>query len=265
MREFLEDLEAGKQLSDPDPIRRAQLQSKLPLPKRFYKAASVEEREGAFSVLLDGKPVRTPGRAFLALPTRAAAQLVADEFAAQEKEINPVSMPVLRLANAAIDGVARDPQPAADEIVRFAGTDLLFYRAEAPAGLAARQSASWDPVLDWAHEHIGARFLLAGGVMHVTQPVESLEAIARHVAARSEPFRLSALHVMTTLTGSAVLALAVEAHALDAEAAWIAAHIDEDWQIEQWGEDHDAQARRAFRKADMMGAVALLGALDDPA
>ena len=265
MREFLEDLEAGERLSDPDPIRRAQLQSKLPLPKRFYQSAGVEKRDGAHAVLLDGKQVRTPGRALLALPTEAAARLVADEFAAQKTEIDPVTMPVLGIAKIVIDGVACDPFPVADEIVRFAGTDLLFYRAESPAELAARQSKLWDPVLDWAREAIGARFVLAGGVMHVTQPADSLEAVRRHVAARSEPFRLAALHVMTTLTGSALLAFAVEAGALDAEAAWAAAHVDEDWNIEKWGEDHDARARRAFRKADMIGAVALLRALDDPA
>ncbi|MGB3501090.1 MAG: ATP12 family protein [Mesorhizobium sp.] len=263
MRDFLEDLHAAQKLSDPDPVRRAQILSKMPLPKRFYKAATFEKRDGAYVVLLDGKPVRAPGRDVLSLPTQAAAGLVADEFAAQTTEIDPVSMPVLRIANSVIDGVAKDPKPVAEEIARFAGTDLIVYRSESPVGLVERQSQHWDPVLDWAKTAMGVRFILAGGIVHVAQPPESLAAVARHVEARSEPFRLATLHVMTTLTGSALLALAVEAGVLDADAAWAAAHVDEDWQIEQWGEDHDAQQRRLFRKREMMGAYALLRTLDN--
>lgn len=261
MRDILEDLEAGIHLSDPDPIRRAQIQSKMPLPKRFYAEVSVGERDGGYAVLLDGKPVRTPGRALLILPTGEAARLVADEFAAQEREIDPVKMPVTRIANSTADGVAKDPQPVADDIVKYAGTDLLFYRAGSPQPLVERQAAAWNPVLDWARREIGARFILAEGVMHVAQPAEAIEAVRRHVASRGEPLRLAAMHVMTTLTGSALLALAVEAGALEADAAWDAAHVDEDWNIEMWGTDAEAKARRAFRKADMLAAAKVISAL----
>lgn len=261
MRDLLEDLEAGKYFSDPDPVRRAQIQSKLPLPKRFYAEVTVGQRDGGHAVLLDGKPVRTPGRSILILPTKEVAAFVADEFAAQQVEINPVTMPVTRIANSTVDGVAKEPQPVADEIVKYAGTDLLFYRAAAPQALVERQAAAWDPVLDWFHKDLGARFFLAEGVMHVEQPKESIEAVRRHVAGRTEPLRLAAMHVMTTLTGSALLALAVEAGAWDVEAAWVAANVDEDWNIEQWGTDAEAEHRRAFRKADMLAAARVVEAL----
>jgi chaperone required for assembly of F1-ATPase len=261
MRDILVDLEAGIHLSDPDPIRRAQIKSRLPLPKRFYGNVSVDQREGGFAVLLDGKPVKTPGRAILTLPTHASAQLVADEFAAQAVEIDPVTMPVLRIANSAVDGVSKDPGAVAEDIVRYAGTDLLYYRAGGPRPLVERQAEVWDPVLDWIHGLLGVRFYLVEGVMHVEQPREAIDAVRRHVASRTDPLRIAAMHVMTTLTGSALLALAVEEGALDVAAAWDAAHVDEDWNIAQWGTDGEAQARRASRRLDMFAAARLLGAL----
>lgn len=261
MRDILSDLEAGNQLSDPNPIRRAQIQMQTPLPKRFYKETSVAPVEGGYAVQLDGKSVRTPGKALLALPTAAAAQLVADEFAAQAENIDPFTMPVLRLVNTAIDGVATDPQAVLEDILRFSSSDLLCYRADSPERLVERQSDAWDPVLDWARASLGARFVLAEGVMHVDQPREAIAALGVHLSQRTEPMRLAALHLMTTLTGSALLALAVEMGELDAEEAWAAAHVDEDWQIEHWGQDSEAVARRANRKRDMLAAVALLEAL----
>ncbi|MBN9242822.1 MAG: ATPase [Mesorhizobium sp.] len=262
MRDILNDLEAGKFLSDPDPVRRAQIQMRTPLPKRFYKAVSVEADGDAFSVRLDGKPVRTPGKALLALPNEAAALIVAGEFEAQEKVIDPVSMPTLRLVNTAIDGVAADPQAVLEDILRFASSDLLCYRADAPQGLVERQNEHWDPVLDWARSDLGARFNLAEGVIHVEQPRESIAVLGAHLARRADPLRLAALHVMTSITGSALLALSVEAGRLGAEAAWTAAHVDEDWQAEQWGQDAEAMARRAQRKRDMLAAIGLLSALE---
>jgi chaperone required for assembly of F1-ATPase len=262
MRDILSDLEAGRQLSDPDPVRRAQLQMKTPLPKRFYQRVSVEPDEGGFAVKLDGRPVRTPGKALLALPNEAAAQLVADEFDAQAETIDPVTMPVLRLVNTAVDGVASDPQAVLEDILRFASSDLVCYRADAPQGLVERQNERWDPVIDWARAALGARFNLAEGVVHVVQPRETIAVLGVHLRQRTEPLTLAALHVMTSLTGSALLALAVEAGELDPEAAWLAAHVDEDWQIEHWGQDAEAMARRAQRKRDFLAAVALLRALD---
>ena len=261
MRDILNDLEAGKQLSDPDPVRRAQIQMKTVLPKRFYKTASVALVEQGFAVHLDGKPVRTPGKALLALPTEPAAALVAGEFSVQGESIDPVTMPVLRLVNTAIDGVASDPQAVLEDVLRFASSDMLCYRADSPQGLVDRQNQYWDPVLDWARGTLGARFNLAEGIIHVEQPRESIAVLGAHLAQRAEPLRLAAIHVMTSLTGSALLALAVDYGALDGEAAWAAGHVDEDWQVEHWGQDAEAVARRSARKRDMMAAVSLLGAL----
>ncbi|TGQ84022.1 ATPase [Mesorhizobium sp. M8A.F.Ca.ET.207.01.1.1] len=261
MRDILNDLEAGKYLSDPDPVRRAQIQMKTPLPKRFYKEVSIVPVEAGFAVQLDGRPVRTPGKALLALPTQAAATLVAGEFAEQGETINPVTMPVMRLVNTAIDGVASDPQAVLEDILRFASSDLLCYRADAPQGLVERQNEQWDPVIDWARASLGVRFNLAEGIIHVEQPRETIAVLGSHLAQRAQPLRLAAIHVMTSLTGSALLALAVDFGELDGEEAWAAGHVDEDWQIAQWGQDAEAVARRTARKRDMMAAVSLLEAL----
>jgi chaperone required for assembly of F1-ATPase len=261
MRDLLNDLEAGKFLSDPDPTRRAQNQMKTPLAKRFYERAEMVKTPDGFAVHLDGKPVRTPGRALVLLPTEEAAALIAEEFADQAERIDPVTMPVTRLVNTAIDGVATDPQAVLEDVLRFASSDLVCYRAEAPERLVERQAEAWDPVLDWARSALGARFLLAEGVIHVEQPRESIGAVGLHLRQREEPLRLAAIHVMTAITGSALLALAVEAGEIDAEAGWAAAHVDEDWQAEQWGQDAEAVVRRNFRKRDYMAAVQLLAAL----
>ncbi|RUZ95473.1 ATP12 family protein, partial [Mesorhizobium sp. M7A.F.Ca.US.001.02.1.1] len=174
--------------------------------------------------------------------------------------IDPVKMPVMRLVNTAIDGVASDPQAVLEDILRFASSDLTCYRADAPQGLVERQNQHWDPVIDWART-LGARFNLAEGIIHVEQPRETIAVLGSHLAQRAEPLRLAAIHVMTSLTGSALLALAVDFGEIDAEAAWAAAHVDEDWQIEHWGQDAEAVARRAARKRDMMAAAGLLQAL----
>ncbi|HEY6631615.1 MAG TPA: ATP12 family chaperone protein [Rhizobiaceae bacterium] len=258
MRDILNDLEAGQTLSDPDPMRRAQIQMRTPLPKRFYKDVAVAEGEGGFVVQLDGRPVKTPGKALLVLPTEGAAELVAKEFAAQGDTLDLASMPVYRLANTAIDGVASDPQAVVEDILRFSSSDLLCYRADSPDALVARQNEAWDPVLDWARAALGARFVLAEGVMHVEQPRETIAVVGVHLHQRAEPLRLAALHVMTTLTGSALLALAVDFGELDVETAWKAAHVDEEFQAERWGEDSEALARQSNRKRDMMAAADLL-------
>lgn len=260
MRDLLNDLEAGSHLSDADPVRRAQNQMKRPLPKRFYSEVSVAPEGLGFVVHLDGRPVRTPGRALILLPM-AAAELLAGEFAAQAETIDPATMPVYRLVNTAIDGVAADPQAVLEDILRFASSDLLCYRAGHPQALVDRQAEAWDPVIDWARATLGARMLLAEGVMHVEQPRESIAAIGVHLGQRAGPLRLAALHLMTSLTGSALLALAVDFGELDLEAAWAAAQLDEDFQAEQWGRDAEAMARTAFNKRDMLAAARLLDAL----
>lgn len=248
-------------LSDPDPVRRAQNQMKTPAARRFYKLVAVEREADSFSVHLDGRTVKTPSGKPVLLPTEAAAKLVADEFDAQGETIDPTSMPVTRLVNTAIDGVAIDPQAVLEDILRFSASDMVCYRAEGPEGLVARQADAWDPVIDWARSTLGVRFNLAEGVIHVEQPRETIGAVGIYLRQRDEPFRLAVLHVITSITGSALLALMLEARALDVEAAWAAAHVDEDWNIEHWGLDTEAARRRALRKRDMAGAVALIEAL----
>ncbi|ERU21474.1 MULTISPECIES: ATP12 family chaperone protein [Brucella] len=260
MRDILSDLEAGKQLSDENPIVRAQKQMQAQLPKRFYEKAEVVESEGGFAVHLDGRPVKTPARNLLLLPTRAAAQIVADEFAAQEKLIDPGKMPATRLVNTAIDGIAQDPQAVFEDILRFAGTDMLCYRADSPQELVSRQTENWDPLIDWM-ESLGARFALAEGVMHVEQPREAIAAFSVHMAGFKDPLALAALHTMTTLMGSAIIALAVAKGEISAEKGWAIAHIDEDWTIEHWGSDAEAIERRKNREIEMMVAARLLEAI----
>ena len=211
----------------------------------------------AFRLLLDGKPVRTPAKKQLLLPTRALADAVAVEWEAQKVRIDPVTMPLTRFANSAIDGVAgREAQVRAD-IARYAGSDLICYRAEAPPELVQRQAQAWDPVLAWARDALGASFHVAQGIMPASQPAPAAHSVAHAIEAHGA-FELAALHVMTTLTGSALLALAHARGHLTADDAWAAAHIDEDWQISQWGEDAEAKARREARWLEMRAASRLI-------
>lgn len=260
MRDILSDLEDSKFHSDVDPVKRAQQLTKPVMPKRFYKSVDVEEGEGGWTVLLDGKAIRTPAQALIVLPTENAALLVAAEFSAQTDVVNLATMPAYRLVNTVIDGVSADPQAVIEDIMRFASSDMTCYRADAPDALVVSQSSAWDPVLDWAQERLGARFTLSEGVMHVEQPRESIAAIGHHLRQDADPFRLASLHVMTSISGSALIALALEAGTLSFDQAWAAAHVDEDWNIAQWGEDQEAAARRAFRKRDMEAAYAVLAA-----
>jgi len=229
---------------------------RAPLPKRFYKdvgIAAVPEAGGAIAVQLDGRPVRTPKKRPLALPTRALADLVAEEWRQQGERIDPAKMPLTRLANTAIDAVAERKAEVAADVVAHAGSDLLCYRADGPEGLQRRQAAAWEPIVAWAEATFDCHFERAEGVMPIVQPPETSEQLAAAIVDLDE-FRLAALHVMTTLTGSALLALAHVRGRLSLETAWAAAHIDEDWQIEQWGRDEEADARRAHRLDEMRAA-----------
>jgi chaperone required for assembly of F1-ATPase len=259
MRDILNDL--GDMLSDGDPVRRAQLKSKRPLPKRFYKLASVADQDDGFAVQLDGKPILTPAKQSLKLPTYKMAELIADEWSAQGDEINPLIMPVTRLANTAIDGIALDPQAVKEDILRFAGTDLLCYRADSPEALVRRQGEAWDPIIEWVHHSLGARFVLAEGVMHVEQPREAIAALSVHLSPFEHPIALASLHSFTTLTGSALLGMAIAKREISADEAWAAAHTDEDWNAEQWGDDSEAKARREYRWGEMQAADSALKAL----
>jgi chaperone required for assembly of F1-ATPase len=194
------------------------------------------------------------------MPTRALADAIAAEWEAQRDHIEAETMPLTRLANSAIDGVAPDPGKVRADIVAFAASDLLCYRAGKPAGLVELQRRHWDPVLAWSSCALGARFEVGTGLMPVAQPDSTGDAVAAALD-RLDPFRLAALHVITTLTGSALLALAHAHGALTAEAAWAAAHVDEDFQISQWGEDAEAKSRRARRWAEMQAASRLLAFL----
>ncbi len=234
----------------------------MSLPKRFYERVDVEDRDGGFALLLDGKPVRTPGKAALSLPTRALAEAIAEEWRTQKERIDPATMKLTKLANSAIDGVAGRGQAVIGDILAYAGSDLLCYRADGPHGLIEAQRAHWDPVLAWAKSTLGAPFVLAEGVVHVAQPRASLDRLRERLDGR-DPFSLAALHVMTALTGSALLALAVALGQMTAEEAWTAAHVDEDWQIARWGEDAEAAARRAARHRDFAAAARALALLKD--
>ncbi|MCF3639750.1 ATPase [Rhizobium sp. TRM95111] len=256
MRDILSDPAA--ETSDPDPVRRAQIQMKRPLPKRFYKTATTGSGPDGFCVLLDGRGVRTPGKRPLAVESEALAGRMRDEWEAQAEVIDPAAMPVTRLVNTALDGVADNLDAVRDEIVRFAGTDLVCYRAEGPEGLVARQRDGWDPVIAWAAEAHGARFILAEGVIHQAQPAPALAAFERALDRHRAPLVLTCLHTATTLTGSAILALALADGRLDAETIWSLAHIDEDWQIEHWGTDEEAFRRREARWQEMKVASDVL-------
>jgi chaperone required for assembly of F1-ATPase len=240
---------------------------KASLPKRFYERVETEDEAGGVSLRLDGKPVRTPGKAELVLPTKALAEAVADEWRGQGERIDPATMPLTRLANSVIDGVKGREDAVKDDILGYGRSDLVCYRAEGPEKLAALQTKHWDPVAAWAKTELHAPMHLAEGVMHVTQDEASLDAIAACLA-EFDAWGLAALHVMTGLTGSALLALAVALGRLSPEEAWAAAHVDEDWQISQWGEDDEAKARRDNRHRDFAAAAhfgQLLGVFANPA
>jgi chaperone required for assembly of F1-ATPase len=232
------------------------------LPKRFYKKVMTRDDGEGAALLLDGKPVRTPGKASLVLPTRALAEAVAGEWRAQGERIDPMTMPLTKLANSTIDGVRGREQAVIDDIVKHAGSDLLCYRAQGPRELVEAQGKHWDPVLAWAKAVLGAPFGRVEGIVHTAQPSASLERIKRELAGR-DAFSLAALHVMTALTGSALLALAVARGQMTPEEAWAAAHVDEDWQISKWGEDAEAASRRKDRWRDFSAAARTLALSQD--
>jgi chaperone required for assembly of F1-ATPase len=239
-----------------DPIEAARRGSRRVLRQRFYDAVTTAPQSGGFALRLDGKPARTPARRVLAAPTLPLAEAIAAEWQAQKDVIDPAKMPLTRLANAIIDGVADAPRPVADEIAKYLASDLVFYRAGSPQGLVERQARHWDPILAWARHALGADFKLAEGVVHVAQPQAALAAAC--AAIPEEPWRLGALHSATTLTGSVLIALAMARGALAADAAWQAAHVEEDWNMAQWGRDGMAMARRDFRFAEFLAAATVL-------
>lgn len=240
-----------------DPLQAAQQAAQPERPKRFYATATAEARDGGFALLLDGRPARTPGRRSLAVPSQALAEAVAGEWQTQGAEIDPRTMPLTRLVNSALDGVAEQRTAVVHDLVRYAGSDLICYRADGPDRLVAAQAAAWDPILTWAREALGARFVLAEGVMHVPQPEPALAALRARIEGLPSAFALAGLHVMTTLTGSVLIALAHAVGPLGAEEAWDAAHVDETYQESVWGEDQEALERRSARRTDFLAASTL--------
>ncbi len=260
MRDLLNDLSEG--LSHPDPIRRAQIQMQKPLPKRFYKDVTIAKigEEGTYTIHLDGKAVRTPAKHPLVVRTKALAELLRAEWDAQTEVVDPGTMPISRHVNTAIDGLANDTQAVFEDILRFSSSDMICYRAGEPQELVKRQTDQWDPVIEWAANTLGARFILVEGVMHKEQPREAIAAFAVTLRKYDTAIELAALHTVTSLTGSAILALALAENEYSLEEIWALAHLDEDWTAEQWGEDDEARERRAARFIDMRAADAVLRA-----
>ncbi len=248
---------ADEPVVEPDRVRRAQAAMRRELPRRFWSEVSVAPAEGGHRILLDGRPVKTPAKRDLALPSAGLAAALAEEWRAQATHVDPATMPLTRLANAVLDGVVAERAAVAADAAKYAGSDLLCYRAEGPERLVGRQTLAWDPVLDWVEERFGARFLVAEGVIHVAQDPEALAAIGAAVDGFG-PWRLAGLHAVTTLTGSVLIALALAEGRLDADAAWAAAHVDEHWSLETWGGEAEAEARLARRRIEFDAAVAFL-------
>lgn len=234
------------------------------LPKRFYRAATAAPLDGGFTVLLDGRGVKTPARAALVVPTLALAVAMAEEWARQGETIDPRTMWLTKLANTAIDRVAPRREAVIDEIAAFAGSDLVCYRADHPAELARRQAAHWAPLVAWAAEVLGAELRVTEGIVHVAQSEAGLAAL-RSAIAVADVFALAALHNAVTLTGSAVIGLALLRHRIDAAQAFDAAHVDEAWQAELCGEDEEEVLRLAARRAELVDTARFLDLLSDVA
>jgi chaperone required for assembly of F1-ATPase len=225
--------------------------------KRFYKDVSLAAQDGGHAVLLDGRSVKTPSGNGLTLPTEKLATAIAAEWQGQGEEIVPISMPLLRLANTVIDGVAANRDEVIGAILRFGENDLICYRAHQPPELHARQKAGWDPLLDWVAQTHGARMRIAEGLTHVDQPAEALAAL-RQVLEKFDAFTLGALHVIASITGSTVLALAVADGFLSGPRAFELSRIDESYQADKWGEDAEAARRTAALAHELDKAVELI-------
>lgn len=223
--------------------------------KRFYKDVTVTEDLG---IALDGRPVKTPMKAPLRLPTRALADAVAAEWAEQGAEIKPATMTLTKLANTAIDRAGEHRAAIAQEVLDYANSDLVCYRTDRPPQLVAYQATAWDPIVDWARTALDAPFEVTDGILHRPQPEAALAAFAAAVQPLSD-FELAAFHSIMTLTGSALIAMMLARQATTPDAAWNAAHVDEDYQVEHWGEDAEAQARRAARHAEFMACCRFMG------
>jgi chaperone required for assembly of F1-ATPase len=256
MREFLEEAEAHRK----DAYRDAQKHAGRALPKRFYNEVGVAPVNDGFAVTLDGKTPLTPGRIPVIVPVAAIATAMAAEWSAQTETIDPLTMPLVRLINSAVESGEDKVEAFRDEIVKYASNDLLLYRADAPAGLVAAQEQHWDAALIRLARHFEISFQPTIGIVHQAQPERTLAKLA--AALRDEGlFVLTALNSITSITGSGLLAIALWHKLLDAEQVWIAAHVDEDFQQSQWGEVSEAVDRRRKRRAEFDAAVLVLEAM----
>jgi chaperone required for assembly of F1-ATPase len=229
--------------------------------KRFWKSAAPVEVDGGFAVELDGRPIKTPARAELVVPTRALAEAIAIEWNECGEKVDPGAMPLTGLANAAIDRVEPDKDAFAAGIARYAEADLTCYRAEGPATLVARQAESWDALLGWARRRYDVDFVTCSGVMHVAQPEETARKLG-HAVASLDAFRLAGLSPLVTIGGSLVAALAVIEKMMPASEAWEAVSLDDRWQMEQWGADSEAEAALDARRRDFLTGARFLELLD---
>ena len=229
--------------------------------KRFWKDVSVEREGGGWGIRLDGRPVKTPARVALAVPTERLAEAIAEEWRSVGDTIDPRAMPLTGLGNAAIDRVAADRQAFADGLARYAEADLACYRAEGPQGLLDRQEKSWDDLLGWARRRYDVDFATTTGLTHVTQPAATVERLGHEVSAL-DAFRLAGLSPLVTIGGSLVGALAVLEKAMTPEQVWDAVSLDDQWQLERWGSDAEAEAALENRKRDFLAAARFLELLD---
>ncbi len=238
-----------------DPISKARKLSAPELPKKFYKQAELIKNNGEYILALDGRQANTPGRNKIRVRSPQLGDALVSEWNDQIEFIDPATMPMTRLVNSALDAVSVRMDEVRQDIVSYAGSDALCYRASEPEGLVLTQSRTWDPVLNWAGELLGARFVLAEGIVHVAQPDAALRAFRDYLDLIDEPFVIAGFHVATTVTGSALLALVLREGYLDRQAAWAAAHVDEDWNMSQWGSVEEAEARRQKRFLDFCAAA----------
>jgi chaperone required for assembly of F1-ATPase len=255
MRELFEDAAGQSPLDPEEAARRA---TRAPRRKRFYTEVGIAETDGGFAIALDGRPIKTPSGRPVTVPVKEIAQAISEEWRVQTEILDPLTMPLTRLANSVVEAVVDRVGEVADDIAKYLQSDLLFYRAGHPEALVAREAAHWDPVLYWAAGTLGAHFILAEDIVHVRQPETAVEAA--RAALPTDPWSVAAMHVITTLTGSALLALALLHGVLDADQVWAAAHVDEDWNTEQWGVDAEVTARRAVRLLEFRAAVHVLKA-----
>jgi chaperone required for assembly of F1-ATPase len=228
-----------------------------PSAKRFYKDVGVAERPAGYTVTLDGREIRTPARAVLIVPTHKLADAIAEEWRRQDKQILLEAMPLTKFTYAAIDRVAPNRAAIVEQILCFGRTDLLCYRAPSPPELVQRQAESWDPMLQWARDHLGVDLCVGEGIAYVEQPREARERLEQLLSGRDD-FCLAGLHGAVSLLGSIVLALALDEGAIDPERALSAARLDEIYQAEKWGEDAVVRVAASQSKADLDASATFL-------